>query len=88
MDTNLFEMNKSIVKVQRDIMILKEKLKKEEKDKFIELNEMINPNDIVVDEDNVKEQVQTIIDYTVAPKVKANSKKIIDMIDKGEIEIK
>ena len=81
-------MNNSIVKVQRDIMLLKEKLKKEEKDQFIELNEMINPNDIVVDEDNIKEQVQTIIDYTVTPKTKVSNKKLQDMIDKGEIEIK
>jgi predicted nucleotidyltransferase len=88
MDTSLFDMNNSIVKVQRDIMLLKEKLKKEEKDQFIELNEMINPNDIVVDEDNIKEQVQTIIDYTVTPKTKVNNKKLQDMIDKGEIEIK
>lgn len=88
MDSNIFEMNKSIVKAQRDIMVLKEKLKNDEKDKFLELNETINPNDIIVDEDNIKEQVQTIIDYTVTPKIKPSSKKIIDMIDKGEIEIK
>lgn len=88
MDTSLFDMNNSIVKVQRDIMLLKEKLKKEEKDQFIELNEMINPNDIVVDEDNIKEQVQTIIDYTVTPKTKVSNKRLQDMIDKGEIEIK
>lgn len=81
-------MNNSIVKVQRDIMLLKEKLKKEEKDQFIELNEMINPNDIVVDEDNIKEQVQTLIDYTVTPKTKVSNKRLQDMIDKGEIEIK
>lgn len=88
LDAQVFDMNNTIIKIQQDINKFRNKLKNKENSEINELKEIINPNDIIVDEQNVKQQYQQIIDFNIAPKIKQNNKKIEDMIDNGEIIIK
>lgn len=88
LDAQVFDMNNTIIKIQQDINKFRNKLKNKENTEINELKEIINPNDIIVDEQNVKQQYQQIIDFNITPKIKQNNKKIEDMIDNGEIIIK
>ena len=87
MDASIFDMNSSMTKIQQDILQLKDKIKREDQYRHSELQDTINPSDIVIDDNNVKQQVQ-LIEYSITPKIKTNNRRIEDMIDKGEIMIK
>lgn len=89
MTEDIESLQTEINRLKRNIQVLETKLSESKNDNKEQLEEIIAPNNIVVDDKNINQQYLTIIETSEPEKQpKLSDDKIKDMIDNGQIIIK